>query len=62
MRRHQGSSVPFDQLERIAALARKHGIGMHWDDVRSMLLTGTPGFDLKRTSALFDTVYASLCK
>ena len=62
VRRHHGSSVPFDQLERMAALARQHGIGMHWDGARAMLLSGTPGFDLKRTSALFDTVYISLYK
>jgi threonine aldolase len=62
VRRHNGSGVPFDQLERIAALARQHGIGMHWDGARSLLLSGTPGFDLKRTSALFDTVYVSLYK
>jgi threonine aldolase len=62
VRRHHGSSVPFDQLERIASLARQRGIGMHWDGARSMLLAGTPGFDLKRTSALFDTVYVSLYK
>lgn len=62
VRRHHGSSVPFDQLERIAALARQHGIGMHWDGARALLLSGTPGFDLKRTSALFDTVYVSLYK
>lgn len=62
VRRHHGASVPFDQLEGIAALARQHRIGMHWDGARAMLLYGTPGFDLKRTSALFDTVYVSLYK
>lgn len=62
VRRHHGASVPFDQLERIAALARQHRIGMHWDGARALLLYGTPGFDLKRTSALFDTVYVSLYK
>jgi threonine aldolase len=62
VRRQYGASVPFDQLERIAALARQRGIGLHWDGARALLLAGTPGFDLMRTSALFDTVYVSLYK
>ena len=62
VRRQDGASVPFELLEKIAALAKQHGIGMHWDGARSLLLSGTPGFDLRRTSALFDTVYVSLYK
>jgi threonine aldolase len=62
VRRQNGASVPFAELERIHTLARQHGIGMHWDGARALLLTGTPGFDLRRTSALFDTVYVSLYK
>jgi threonine aldolase len=62
VRRKDGESVPFAQLERISTLAKQHGIGMHWDGARSLLLSGTPGFDLVRTSALFDTVYVSLYK
>ncbi|WP_158882378.1 beta-eliminating lyase-related protein [Rhodanobacter sp. L36] len=62
VRRHDGASVSFDQLQRISVLAKQHGIGMHWDGARSLLLSGTQGFDLRRTSALFDTVYVSLYK
>ncbi len=62
VRRADGASVPYETLARISALAKSEGIGMHWDGARSMLLTGTPGFDLKRTSELFDTVYVSLYK
>jgi threonine aldolase len=62
VRRQNGASVPYAQLERIAALAKQHGIGLHWDGARSLLLSGTPDFDLRRTSALFDTVYISLYK
>ncbi len=62
VRRQNGASVPFAQLERIAALARQHGIGLHWDGALALLLSGTPGFDLQRTGALFDTVYVSLYK
>jgi threonine aldolase len=62
VRRQDGASIPFADLERIAALAKQKNIGMHWDGARSFLLTGTPNFDLRRTAALFDTVYVSLYK
>ena len=62
VRRRDGGSIPFAELERISGLARQHGIRMHWDGARSLLLSGTPGFDLRRSSALFDTVYVSLYK
>ena len=62
VRRQAGQAMPFDALQKITTLARSKGIGTHWDGARSMLLTGTPGFDLKATAALFDTVYVSLYK
>jgi threonine aldolase len=62
VRRQDGASIPFAELERIRTLAQQKNIGMHWDGARSFLLTGTPGFDLRRTAALFDTVYVSLYK
>ncbi|HEX4651972.1 MAG TPA: beta-eliminating lyase-related protein [Granulicella sp.] len=62
VRRQDGASILFAELERIAALAKQKNIGMHWDGARSFLLTGTPNFDLRRTAALFDTVYVSLYK
>jgi threonine aldolase len=62
VRRQDGASIPFAELERISTLARQKNIGMHWDGARSFLLTGTPDFDLRRTATLFDTVYVSLYK
>ena len=62
VRRQDGASIPFAELERIAILAKQKNIGMHWDGARSFLLIGTPNFDLRRTAALFDTVYVSLYK
>lgn len=62
VRRHDGGSIPFAELEQISGLAKQHGIRMHWDGARSLLLSGTPGFDLRRTCVLFDTVYVSLYK
>lgn len=62
VRRHDGESVPFATLEKVCALAKSKGIGTHWDGARALMLTGTPGFDLKRTAAQFDTVFLSLYK
>jgi threonine aldolase len=62
VRRQDGASIPFAELERITTLARERNIGLHWDGARSFLLSGTPNFDLRRTAALFDTVYVSLYK
>jgi threonine aldolase len=62
VRRANGASVPYALVERISALARSKGIGMHLDGARVLLLSGTEGFDVRRYSALFDTVYVSLYK
>jgi len=62
VRRANGASIPYALAEKISTLARSKGIGMHWDGARALLLTGTEGFDLRRYSALFDTVYVSLYK
>ncbi|MCU1250245.1 MAG: threonine aldolase [Edaphobacter sp.] len=62
VRRANGGSIPYALAEKISTLARSKGIGMHWDGARALLLTGTDGFDLRRYSVLFDTVYVSLYK
>jgi len=62
VRRADGASIPYALAEKISTLARSKGIGMHWDGARALLLSGMEGFDLKRYSALFDTVYVSLYK
>jgi len=62
VRRQNGESIPYSELQAISKLAKENGIGMHWDGARSMMLSGTPGFDMKATAALFDTVYMSLYK
>lgn len=62
VRRHNGESVPYATIEKVCELAKSKGIGTHWDGARALMLTGTPGFDLKRTAAPFDTVFVSLYK
>jgi threonine aldolase len=62
VRRADGASVPYELVAQIAKLAHAKGIAMHLDGARLLLLSGTPGFDLPRYTALFDTVYVSLYK
>ncbi len=62
VRRHDGESVPFATLDKLCGLAKEKGIGAHWDGARAFMLTGTPGFDMKRTAGQFDTVFVSLYK
>jgi threonine aldolase len=62
VRRADGASVPFELVAQISKLAHAKGIAMHLDGARLLLLSGTPGFDLPRYTALFDTVYVSLYK
>lgn len=62
VRRADGAMVPYDVAQAISKLARSKKIGMHLDGARLLLASGTPGFDVKAYSALFDTVYVSLYK
>jgi threonine aldolase len=62
VRRADGAMVPYDIAQAISKLARSKKIGMHLDGARLLLASGTPGFELKAYSALFDTVYVSLYK
>ena len=62
VRRHDGESVPFATMQQLCGLSKEKGIGTHWDGARAFMLTGTPGFDMKRTAAQFDTVFVSLYK
>ncbi len=62
VRRHEGESVPFATLDQLCSYAKEKAIGTHWDGARAFMLTGTPGFDMKRTAAQFDTVFVSLYK
>lgn len=62
VRRLDGASVELATIEKIAMLAKSKGAGLHLDGARLLLLHGTPGFDVKRYAAPFDTVYVSLYK
>jgi threonine aldolase len=62
VRRRQGERFDFDQMKRIAAWARAHGVGLHLDGARLFLETAYAGRTVKDYAALFDTVYVSLYK
>jgi threonine aldolase len=62
VRRMHGAYVPYAEVERVAKMAREHGIGLHLDGARLFLLSGIDGFEMKPYCALFDTVYISLYK
>lgn len=62
VRRLDGAAVPQDTVEKIAALARAKGAGMHLDGARLLLMFGGRDFDIRRYCAPFDSVYVSLYK
>jgi threonine aldolase len=62
VRRLDGAAVSLETIGKIAALAKSKGTGLHLDGARMLLMHGTPGFDVRRYSAPFDTVYVSLYK
>ncbi|HEX5755575.1 MAG TPA: beta-eliminating lyase-related protein, partial [Arenimonas sp.] len=62
VRRRDHAFVDFDEVGRIAAFAREHGIRMHLDGARLFNLPQHTGRSLQEWTALFDTVYVSLWK
>lgn len=62
VRRHFGATFDRRALDRIAALARREGIGLHLDGARIFLQAACEGRDVAEYAAPFDTVYVSLYK
>ncbi len=62
VRRHFGATFDRRELDRIAALARREGIGLHLDGARIFLQAACEGRDIADYTAPFDTVYVSLYK
>ena len=62
VRRHFGAAFDRRELERIAALARREGIGLHLDGARIFLQAAYEGRPVAEYAAPFDTVYVSLYK
>src|SRR5438067_4072917 len=61
-RRLQGEFFDFTEMQRIAAFAREHRIGLHLDGARLFLAPPYTGIAPPTCAALFDTVYVSLYK
>jgi threonine aldolase len=62
VRRLQGEVFDFAEMQRIAAFAREHRIGLHLDGARIFLASAYTRITPASYAALFDTVYVSLYK
>jgi threonine aldolase len=62
VRRLQGEVFDFAEMQRIAAFAREHRIGLHLDGARIFLASAYTGITPASYAASFDTVYVSLYK
>jgi threonine aldolase len=62
VRRRLGEVFDYEEMQRVAAFARKHEIGLHLDGARLFLASAYTGAAPAAYAALFDTVYVSLYK
>ncbi len=62
VRRQRGARFDFEEMLKIAALAKRRGIGLHLDGARLFLESAYSSRPVKDYAALFDTVYVSLYK
>jgi threonine aldolase len=62
VRRVLGEVFDFAEMQRIAAFAKEHRIGLHLDGARLFLASAYTGIAPESYAALFDTVYVSLYK
>ena len=62
VRRKLGAAFDFDEMKKIAALAKAEGIRMHLDGARLYIASAYTGIPVADYAALFDTVYVSLWK
>jgi threonine aldolase len=62
VRRRSGEVFDFEEMKKIAAWARRQGIGLHLDGARLFLESAYSSRPVRDYAALFDTVYVSLYK
>jgi threonine aldolase len=62
VRRMNGQVFDFDEMKRVSAYARQHGMGLHLDGARLYMACAYTGISAADYAALFDTVYVSLYK
>ncbi|MBL7703591.1 MAG: hypothetical protein JNM14_15175 [Ferruginibacter sp.] len=62
VRRTDGRSVPFEEIQKISAYCRSNNIKMHLDGARIFMASAWTGVSIKEYASYFDTVYISLYK
>jgi len=62
IRRLRGELFDYAEMQRISALAREKGIGLHLDGARLFMASAFSGISPAGYASLFDTVYISLWK
>jgi threonine aldolase len=62
VRRQMGRVLPYAELQAISTLCRERGVPTHLDGARLYMMAAATGVGVGAYSALFDTVYVSLCK
>lgn len=62
VRRTDGRSVPFSEIQKISAYCRSKNIRLHLDGARIFMAEAWSGISIKEYAAYFDTVYISLYK
>lgn len=62
VRRLRGELFDYEEMKRVASLAREKGIGLHLDGARLFLASAFSGVSPAEYASLFDTVYVSLWK
>jgi len=62
VRRLAGEMFDYEEMKRVAALAKERGIGLHLDGARLFIASAYSGITPAQYAALFDTVYVSLWK
>ena len=62
VRRRDNAVFRWDEMQRVAELARGEGLGLHLDGARLPVASVHSGIAMSEYAALFDTVYVSLYK
>ncbi len=62
VRRKQGETFDFREMQRISAWAKERRIGLHLDGARLLIESAYTGRAVKEYTSLFDTAYVSLYK
>jgi len=62
IRRRLGAMFDWDELRRVCAFAREHGIATHLDGARVFMASGYTGITPAEYASHFDTVYVSMWK